>query len=84
MSVDDRVLVSLSLSVEWNPSSAITTIMDEQIGELELDTFNISQADMEKLKKMLPDLQQPGKLSQLDIVLEAIQYIKTLQYTLVR
>ena len=53
-----------------------------KIGEVELDTSNISQADMEKLKKMLPDLQQSGKLSQLDIILEAIQYIRTLQYEL--
>ena len=56
--------------------------MGVQIGSLELDTSNISQADMEKLKKMLPDLQQSGKLSQLDIILEAIQYIRTLQYKL--
>ena len=82
MIVDDRLLVSLSLSVEWNTSAAITTIMGVKIGEVELDTSNISQADMEKLKKMLPDMQQSGKLSQLDIILEAIQYIKSLQYTL--
>ena len=56
--------------------------MGLSIGGLELDTSNISQADMEKLKKMLPDLQQSGKLSQLDIILETIQYIKTLQYNL--
>ena len=49
------------------------------IGGLELDTSNISQADLEKLKKMLPDLQQSGKISQLDIILEAIQYIQALQ-----
>ena len=79
LTVYDRILVSLSLSVEWNTSAAITTIMGVKIGEVELDTSNISQADMEKLKKMLPDLQQSGKLSQLDIILEAIQYIKTLQ-----
>ena len=57
--------------------------MGVKIGEVELDTSNISQADMEKLKKMLPDLQQSGKVSQLDIILEAIQYIKSLQYKLV-
>ena len=57
--------------------------MGVKIGEVELDISNISQADIEKLKQMLPDLQQSGKLSQLDIVLEVIQYIKTLQYTLV-
>ena len=53
-----------------------------KIGGLELDTSNISQADMEKLKKMLPDLQQSGKISQLDIILEAIQYIQALHQTL--
>ena len=57
-------------------------MMGMKIGEVELDTSNISQADMEKLKKMLPELQQSGKLSQLDIILEAIQYIRTLQYKL--
>ena len=53
-----------------------------KIGGLELDTSNISQADLEKLKKMLPDLQQSGKISQLDIILEAIQYIQALHQTL--
>ena len=48
-----------------------------------LDTNNISQDDVEKLRKMLPrDLQQPGKLSQLEIIVEAIHYIKTLKLTL--
>ena len=56
--------------------------MDVMImGELEhFDTNNISQDDVEKLRKMLPiELQQPGKLSQLEIILEAIHYIKMLQ-----
>ena len=75
-------MVSLQLIVECKTSEATTTIMGVKIGEVELDTSNISQADMEKLKKMLPDLQQSGKLSQLDIILEAIQYIKTLQQEL--
>ena len=70
------------MSVKKKTSKADTFKMGVKIGELELDTSNISQADMEKLKKMLPDLQQSGKLSQLDIILEAIQYIKTLQYEL--
>ena len=81
--VENSIMVSLPLSVECNTSTAITTIMGVKIGEVELDTSNISQADMEKLKKMLPDLQQSGKLSQLDIILEAIQYIQTLQYKLI-
>ena len=48
-----------------------------------LDTNNISQDDVERLRKLLPrDLQQPGKLSQLEIIVEAIHYIKTLKLTL--
>ena len=47
---------------------------------MHMDTNNISQDDVEKLRKMLPtELQQPGKLSQLEIILEAIHYIKMLQ-----
>ena len=53
-----------------------------KIGEVEVDTSKISQADLEKLKNMLPDLEQPGKMSQLDIILEAIQYIRSLQQKL--
>ena len=75
-------MASQTLSVKKNTSKIITARMGVKIGEVELDTSNISQADMEKLKKMLPDLQQSGKLSQLDIILEAIQYIRTLQYKL--
>ena len=50
-----------------------------KIGTVEVDTTAISQADMEKLKNMLPDLEQSGKISQLEIILEAIQYIQALQ-----
>ena len=47
---------------------------------MHMDTNNISQDDVEKLRKMLPmELQQPGKLTQLEIILEAIHYIKMLQ-----
>ena len=53
-----------------------------KIGSVEVDTSSISQADMEKLKNMLPDLQQAGKISQIDIIIEAITYIQTLQYKL--
>ena len=53
-----------------------------KIGTVEVDTTAISQADMEKLKNMLPDLEQSGKISQIDIILEAIQYIKALQFKL--
>ena len=70
--------ISLHLTTAKNTS----TTMDVMImGELEqFDTNNISQADVEKLRKMLPmELQQPGKLTQLEIILEAIHYIKMLQ-----
>ena len=51
-----------------------------KIGELDFDATNISPADVENLRKMLPPhLQQPGKLSQLEIILEAIHYIQILQ-----
>ena len=54
------------------------------LGEIDIDTTNISQADLEKLKSLLPELQQSGKSSQLEIILEAIQYIKNLQGKLLR
>ena len=44
------------------------------------DTNNLSQADVERLRSLLPrDLQQSGNLSQLEIIIEAIHYIKLLQ-----
>ena len=55
-----------------------------KIEDFDLDTSNISPADVENLRKMLPaDLQQPGKLSQLEIILEAIHYIRMLQRKLI-
>ena len=46
----------------------------------QFDTNNINAADVEKLRSLLPqDLQEPGKLTQLEIILEAIHYIKMLQ-----
>ena len=50
-----------------------------KLGEIDADTANFSQTDLEKLKSLLPELQQSGKSSQLEIILEAIQYIKNLQ-----
>ena len=48
--------------------------------DMEFDTSNINAADVERLRSLLPqELQQPGKLSQLEIILEAIHYIKMLQ-----
>ena len=51
------------------------------MGDIEhFDTANISAADIERLRSLLPaELQQPGKLSQLEIIIEAIHYIKLLQ-----
>ena len=59
--------------------------MDVMImGEMkQFDTNNISAADVEKLRTLLPqELQQSGNLSQLEIILEAIHYIKLLQNSL--
>ena len=59
--------------------------MGVKIGDYDLDTSNISPADVEKLRKMLPtELQQPGRLSQLEIILEAIHYIQILQSKLTK
>ena len=50
-----------------------------KLGEVIVDATNISQAELEKLKSLLPDIQKAGNTSQLEIILEAIQYIKNLQ-----
>ena len=50
-----------------------------KLGEIDADTAHLSQTDLDKLKSLLPELQQSGKSSQLEIILEAIQYIKNLQ-----
>ena len=51
-----------------------------KIGDFDLDTSNISPADVENLRRMLPEeLQQSGKLTQLEIIIEAIHYIQMLQ-----
>ena len=55
-----------------------------KLGEVNVDTTNISQEDVEKLKSLLPELQQSGQMTQLEIILEAIQYIKNLQGKLQR
>ena len=56
------------------------------MGDIEhFDTANISAADIERLRSLLPaELQQPGKLSQLEIIVEAIHYIRILQQSLGR
>ena len=55
-----------------------------KIGDVDMDTSNISPADVENLRQMLPvELEQQGKLSQLEIILEAIHYIQMLQTKLI-
>ena len=60
---------------------AITSAEMEEfdLGDFELDHLDIHQADLEQLKKMLPNLQQSATLSQLEIILKTIQYIEVLQ-----
>ena len=51
-----------------------------RIEEMDFDSNKISTEDVERLRQILPkDLQEPGKLTQLEIILEAIHYIKMLQ-----
>lgn len=52
-----------------------------RIEDIELDSTNISPSDVERLRSLLPDDMQrtQGNLSQLEIILEAIHYIKMLQ-----
>ena len=41
-----------------------------KIGDVDMDTSNISPADVENLRQMLPvELEQQGKLSQLEIMM---------------
>ena len=51
--------------------------------EIDFDTNKITSEDVERLRLLLPkDMQEPGKLSQLEIIMEAIHYIKMLQFRL--
>ena len=57
-----------------------TVNMVLRIEEMDFDSNKISKEDVERLRQILPkDLQEPGKLTQLEIILEAIHYIKMLQ-----
>ena len=49
--------------------------------EIELDTNNISTSDVERLRSLLPHQMQKSEenLTQLEIILEAIHYIKMLK-----
>ena len=59
--------------------------MFQTLRSYDSDTTNISQADIERLKSLLPrDLQDSGNLTQLEIVIQAIHYIKLLQNELGR
>ena len=49
-----------------------------RLEEIELDTNNISPSDVERLRSLLPH-EMRGNLTQLEIILEAIHYIKMLQ-----
>ena len=54
--------------------------MAVKIGDVEVTVENLSQEDLQKLIKMIPYLQQQtGKMTQLEIILEAIKYIEVLQ-----
>ena len=54
-----------------------------KLGDVIIDTTTIKHEDLEQLKRLLPDLQQSGKTSQLEIIMEAIQYIRSLQGKLI-
>ena len=67
------------LSINLPPSQS-TLNMVLRIEEMDFDSNKISTEDVERLRQILPkDLQEPGKLTQLEIILEAIHYIKMLQ-----
>ena len=55
-----------------------------KLGELEMDPMNISPAELDMLRSLLPKDWMEGGVSQLDIILEAIEYIKSLQSRLQR
>ena len=52
---------------------------DMKIGEVVVDTADVSEENLRKLKQLLPDLQHSGEISDLEIVEETIHYIKELQ-----
>ena len=53
-----------------------------QLGSLEKDWERMSPMELERLRNLLPKDCPTQGLSQLDIILEAIHYIKNLQYQL--
>ena len=65
------------------PVNSISVIMVDLVRfeEIELDTNNISPSDVERLRSLLPHEMQKTEenLTQLEIILEAIHYIKMLK-----
>ena len=58
-------------------SSMDVMVMADSISHF--NTGSLSSEDVERLRSLLPpELQQSGKLSHLEIIMEAISYIKTL------
>ena len=55
------------------------TMPDMKIGEVVVNTTDVSEENLRKLKQLLPDLQHSGEISDLEIVEETIHYIKELQ-----
>ena len=73
-----RTITIITLGI----TSVVCVIMMDviRVEEIELDTNNLSPTDVERLRSLLPqELQKSEKLSQLEIILEAIHYIKMLQ-----
>ena len=59
-------------------SSMDVMVMADSISHF--NTGSLSSEDVERLRSLLPpELQQSGKLSHLEIIMEAISYIKMLQ-----
>ena len=72
---------------QWTSSSYSTSMPSAALNNMDIfslvDTNNIRSEDVEKLKSLLPpEYQQSGKLTQLEIIIEAIHYIKDLKLQL--
>ena len=72
-----HISTSTSPSLEPLHSSMDVMVMADSISHF--NTGSLSSEDVERLRSLLPpELQQSGKLSHLEIIMEAISYIKTL------
>ena len=85
-------MLNLKLSITSQQPTVIEVTLEEKlhtrkmcikIGDVIVDTTTIKHEDLEQLKRLLPELQQSGKTLQLEIIMEAIQYIKRLQEKLI-